>query len=101
MKQEIEMPRLNDPIAEAWLADAQKVRTDFSKLREAAMVAYGLLWNYSSDGSPNAKLATEARMLLRDQLDKDALRAGIQSAKETCDRIGAKFDPIAGGVYGP
>jgi len=64
------------------------------------MLAYGLLWNYSSDGSPNSKLVGAAREILRDILTREQLSAGITSARETCDRLGAKFDPIAGGALG-
>ncbi len=49
----------------------------------AVRVAYGFLWLFqgNSETDPNAKLAHEARKLLRDQLTPDDLKAGIMQAQ--------------------
>lgn len=62
--------------------------------RAAVAKAYGLLWNFQSDGSPNSRLITEARKLLREQLARDEMADGITSARAICDRLGARFDVI-------
>lgn len=69
--------------------------------RNAIKHAYGLLWHFNSDGTPNSKIVTEARKTLRDVLVRDELSEGIQSAEETCRRAGAKFDPTIGGGWVP
>ena len=53
------------------------------KQLEAMRIAYGFLWLFqgNSETDPNAKLAHEARKLLRDHLTQGDLQAGIIRAK--------------------
>lgn len=81
------------------LTDGVRAQAQVRELKTAVQEAYGLLWHYNSDGSPNAKLVTAARTKLKRQLTGDELSGGIAAAKPTCDTLGVRFDPIAGGLW--
>lgn len=61
--------------------------------KNAIIEAYGLLWHYRADGSPNGRLPNLARVKLRDILERDDLAKGIDGAREVCSEMGAHFDP--------
>lgn len=85
---EAEMERLReDHEAElaALRAEKEKAEAERDSLRAAAMLAYGYLWSVQIEpgtpGLPPHKAMSAARIALRDALDNDERKAGIEQVR--------------------